>query len=179
MHFRSFEEFWPFYVNQHTKASTRRWHFCATGFATLFFIAAIVIRWWLLFFAPVFGYGLAWYSHFFIEGNTPASFGHPIWSFFLRLQDVCLDVDRSYGSRDKAVGKKAHATGFVTNFFSIEDFSVFVNKQHEICLCTCFHSEQIVDSAIRIRTCILLPSVVTVALPTCRKRLSSGSVLYV
>lgn len=98
---------------------------------------------------------------------------------FLRLQDVCLDVDRSYGSRDKAVGKKAHATGFVTNFFSIEDFSVFVNKQHEICLCTCFHSEQIVDSAIRIRTCILLPSVVTVALPTCRKRLSSGSVLYV
>ncbi|KAJ4979455.1 hypothetical protein NE237_010235 [Protea cynaroides] len=30
MNFRSFEEFWSFYVNQHSKQSTRRWHFAGT-----------------------------------------------------------------------------------------------------------------------------------------------------
>ena len=29
----------------------------------------------------VFGYACAWYSHFFIEGNKPATFGHPLYSF--------------------------------------------------------------------------------------------------
>ena len=29
----------------------------------------------------VIGYACAWYSHFFIEGNKPATFGHPLYSF--------------------------------------------------------------------------------------------------
>lgn len=35
--------------------------------------------WWLLG-ASVAAYALAWFSHFFIEGNKPATFGHPFWS---------------------------------------------------------------------------------------------------
>ena len=29
----------------------------------------------------VIGYAFAWYSHFFVEGNKPATFGHPLYSF--------------------------------------------------------------------------------------------------
>jgi hypothetical protein len=35
---------------------------------------------WLLMLAPVLGYGPAWVGHFFVQGNTPATFKHPLWS---------------------------------------------------------------------------------------------------
>jgi hypothetical protein len=106
MHFRSFDEFWPFYVNQHTKASTRRWHFCATGSATLFLLAALLIKWWLLFLAPLFGYGIAWYSHFFIEGNSPVSFGHPLWSLVCDYKMFTLMLTGRMDREIKRLGKR-------------------------------------------------------------------------
>jgi hypothetical protein len=106
MHFRSFDEFWPFYVNQHTKASTRRWHFCATGSATLFLLAALLIKWWFLFLAPLFGYGIAWYSHFFIEGNSPVSFGHPLWSLVCDYKMFTLMLTGRMDREIKRLGKR-------------------------------------------------------------------------
>nr|POE90880.1 hypothetical protein CFP56_26526 [Quercus suber] len=79
MNFRSLEEFWAFYVNQHSKPSTRRWHFMGTLISIFFMLCSVVFSWWFLFFVPVSGYGFAWYSHFFVEGNVPATFGHPFW----------------------------------------------------------------------------------------------------
>ncbi len=35
----------------------------------------------LLLLAPIVGYGAAWIGHFFVEGNRPASFNKPLWSF--------------------------------------------------------------------------------------------------
>jgi hypothetical protein len=29
----------------------------------------------------VVAYGFAWTGHFLLEGNKPATFGHPFWSF--------------------------------------------------------------------------------------------------
>ena len=29
---------------------------------------------------PVVGYAFAWYAHFFVEHNKPATFGHPFYS---------------------------------------------------------------------------------------------------
>jgi hypothetical protein len=78
---RSFEDFWPYYVRAHSKLATRRWHAVGTASALaclVTFAATRRARWLAL--APVLGYGAAWYSHFFIEGNKPATFGHPLWS---------------------------------------------------------------------------------------------------
>ena len=79
--FSSFEEFWPYYVAMHSKAATRWVHLAGTltGLAVtgyglargrLKYAAAL----------PVIGYGTAWPAHFLIEGNNPATFGHPAWS---------------------------------------------------------------------------------------------------
>ncbi|MFT9597299.1 Mpo1-like protein [Mesobacillus sp.] len=81
MEFKDYEEFWPFYLSQHSKRSTRRWHFVGTSFVFIFLIAALItFNFWLILLAPVTAYAFAWFSHFFIEGNKPATFGHPIWS---------------------------------------------------------------------------------------------------
>jgi hypothetical protein len=44
-------------------------------------VGAVMGRWLLLPALPVLGYGFAWPSHWWIERNNPASFGHPAWSF--------------------------------------------------------------------------------------------------
>lgn len=79
--FQSFEEFWPFYVKEHSKKSTRILHFVGTTGAMGCVAGAVLLRKpWLLLAAPVVGYGPAWFSHFFIEKNRPATFTYPAWS---------------------------------------------------------------------------------------------------
>ncbi|MBM6618149.1 DUF962 domain-containing protein [Bacillus suaedaesalsae] len=79
--FKSFEEFWPFYLKQHSKKSTRNWHFVGTSCVFIFLVIAMVTGVvWYVFLAPIVAYSFAWISHFFIEGNKPATFGHPFWS---------------------------------------------------------------------------------------------------
>jgi hypothetical protein len=78
---QSFQDFWPYYVSEHSKSSTRWLHFCGTTLAVGLLIAAIVMQWWWLLVAvPLAGYGLAWISHFTIEKNRPATFTYPLWS---------------------------------------------------------------------------------------------------
>ncbi len=79
--FESFDEFWTFYVKEHQKPATRILHFVGTTAAMGCVAGGILTkRRWLLAVAPVVGYAPAWVSHFFIEGNKPASFKHPLWS---------------------------------------------------------------------------------------------------
>ncbi|KAG0246983.1 hypothetical protein BGX31_000013 [Mortierella sp. GBA43] len=53
--YKSFEEFYPYYLSEHCNPINRRLH--------------------------LFGYGLAWIGHFVFEKNKPATFKHPIYSF--------------------------------------------------------------------------------------------------
>ncbi len=77
----SFEEFWPFYVGEHRKKLTRQFHFAGTSLAVGCLALGLVTKnRWLLLSAPVLGYGPAWFSHFFIEKNRPATFSYPAWS---------------------------------------------------------------------------------------------------
>ena len=77
----SFREFWPYYVAAHSKPTTRLIHLFATASSwIIIFLAVATSHWWFLLLIPFVAYGLAWYSHFFIEHNKPATFGHPFYS---------------------------------------------------------------------------------------------------
>jgi hypothetical protein len=86
--FRTFGDFYPFYLSEHANRTSRRLHFAGTTIAVALLIAALVAQtWWLAVLAPVQGYALAWVGHFFFEHNKPATFKYPRFSFMgdLRL----------------------------------------------------------------------------------------------
>lgn len=79
--YKSFEEFWPFYLSEHSKPATRWFHFFGTGLMAINLVWSIATFHFLyILFCPVIAYGAAWFSHFFIEKNRPATFTYPLWS---------------------------------------------------------------------------------------------------
>jgi hypothetical protein len=78
---KSFAEFWPFYLGEHSLPATRWMHFfgssCSLGFAASGFVTG---HWQMFPAAVIVGYAFAWISHFFIEKNRPATFKYPAWS---------------------------------------------------------------------------------------------------
>ena len=88
---RTFAEFWPFYVREHSHAWTRALHAVGTITATTLLVwLAATGRWPWLPVAFVPGYAAAWVSHFIIEHNRPATFKHPLWSFIADYKMVAL-----------------------------------------------------------------------------------------
>jgi len=89
--FKTYSEFWPFYMEEHSKPVTRWLHLLGTtaGLATAgYFIA--VGPWWLFWLGLVPGYGCAWLAHFLVEKNKPATFQYPLWSFISDYKMIAL-----------------------------------------------------------------------------------------
>jgi hypothetical protein len=79
--FSTFQEFWPFYLAEHSHPLNRRIHFVGTLLVHLVLLAALFSsQWKWLWLLPVLGYGFAWFGHFFIQKNRPATFKYPLWS---------------------------------------------------------------------------------------------------
>ena len=79
--YRSFDSFWPYYLREHSRPSTRALHYAGTSLVVAIGAAALVTgRWWLLAGLPVAGYGFAWTAHAAMERNRPATFTYPLWS---------------------------------------------------------------------------------------------------
>ena len=80
--FKTFAEFYPFYLQEHSNRTCRRLHFVGTSLSLLFLIGLVVTgHVWYLVAAFVSGYGFAWIGHFVFEKNRPASFKRPLFSF--------------------------------------------------------------------------------------------------
>jgi len=89
--YKSFSEFWPFYMAEHSRRGTRLLHLLGTT-AALATAAYFIVsgRWWLFPLALVPGYGCAWFAHFLIEKNKPATFEYPLWSFVADYKMIAL-----------------------------------------------------------------------------------------
>jgi hypothetical protein len=79
--FSSEAEFWPFYLREHSRRTTRLMHVFGTSLGfVLLILAVLTMKLGLLILALIAGYGFAWAAHLFIEKNRPATFSAPLWS---------------------------------------------------------------------------------------------------
>lgn len=104
--YRNFDEFWPFYVGEHSLKLTRIFHFFGTLSALMLVILSFRVSGYLLLAVPVAGYGFAWFSHFFIERNKPATFTHPAWSL---IADCKMFLLMCRGKMDQEVKRCSRA----------------------------------------------------------------------
>ena len=80
--YKTFREFYPYYLSEHTNPTCRILHFIGTTIVLTALLTALITRnaWWLVA-TPLAGYGFAWIGHFFFEKNRPATFTYPLYSF--------------------------------------------------------------------------------------------------
>lgn len=122
--YRSFEEFWPFYVLEHENKLNRRLHFIGTTSALAVLGAALIKKNPALIpLALVAGYGPAWVGHFIIQKNRPATFKYPLWSLMgdFRMWGKTLrgtmdrEVERQQAKRSKVTAEAAEAAAKSVN----------------------------------------------------------------
>jgi hypothetical protein len=98
---QNYREFWDFYVQEHSQPLTRLLHFIGTSLGILLLIFFVARGQWYYF--PIFfvvGYGFAWFAHFVVEKNKPASFKFPLWSFISDFKMMWLMIN---GRMDREV----------------------------------------------------------------------------
>ena len=80
---KTFKEFYPYYLTQHSKMWTRILHFLGT----LLLLAVVIYvmqsgKERFLWYLPIFGFGFAAFSHYVFEKNKPTFFQYPLWTLF-------------------------------------------------------------------------------------------------
>jgi hypothetical protein len=102
---KSFEEFWPYYLHEHASARTRALHYVGTAIVIAAFLALLATGnlWWALA-MPLAGYGFAWFAHFFVERNRPATFTYPLWSLVSDFKMFFLAITGRLGPHLRAAG---------------------------------------------------------------------------
>lgn len=79
--FKSFSEFYPYYLSEHVNPINRRLHFFGSLLTIIVVLFVIFTQTWIaLILVPILGYGFAWIGHYFVEKNKPATFTYPLYS---------------------------------------------------------------------------------------------------
>ncbi|TDI90701.1 MAG: DUF962 domain-containing protein [Candidatus Dadabacteria bacterium] len=79
--FKSFSEFYPYYLSEHGNPVNRRLHFFGSLLTIIVVLFVIITQTWIaLILVPILGYGFAWIGHYFVEKNKPATFTYPLYS---------------------------------------------------------------------------------------------------
>ena len=79
---KSFAEFYPLYLKEHSDRTCRRLHFVGSSLSLVCLaLLAATGRPVFVLGALLSGYGFAWVGHFVFEKNRPASFKRPLYSF--------------------------------------------------------------------------------------------------
>lgn len=103
--YKSFKEFYPFYLSEHLNRTCRLLHFIGTSILLMVFVGAVVTQTWqALWTIPFIGYGFAWVGHFFFEKNTPATFQYPLYSLasdFIMFKDLLIGKQKFTPTRSK------------------------------------------------------------------------------
>lgn len=80
--YKTFTEFYPFYLSQHQDSTCRGLHYFGSILVILLAICSVLTQsYYLLFLLPLVGYGFAWIGHYAFEKNRPATFSYPFYSF--------------------------------------------------------------------------------------------------
>jgi len=103
--FRNYEEFFEFYLHEHSDADNRGMHAVGMVLGMAIAVAAFLLHhpWYALLWIPV-GYGFSFAGHFVIEKNKPATFGHPFWSFISDFRMLWRMLTRQQTARMHANG---------------------------------------------------------------------------
>jgi hypothetical protein len=111
MQIRRFADFWPDYVRAHAQERTRVLHAIGSVLAVVLLGLAFAVSLWFLIAVPIVGYAFAWYAHFFVEHNKPATFEHPFYSlaadyrmlFLMMAGKMDAEVERCCGGAVRVV----------------------------------------------------------------------------
>jgi hypothetical protein len=112
--YRSFRDFYPFYLSQHSRPTTRALHYLGTSLVLAALIgAAATTRAAVLWVVPVLGYGPAWVGHFSFERNRPATFRYPAYillgDFLMLFQALTSRLDRRHFASSATPSKTSSA----------------------------------------------------------------------
>lgn len=92
--YKSFKEFYPFYLSQHQNIACRRLHFIGSSIILLIIgYMLLTNQWQWLWALPIIGYGFAWIGHFAFEKNKPATFTYPVYSLlgdWVMFKDILI-----------------------------------------------------------------------------------------
>ena len=80
--YTNFDDFYPYYLSEHSNKTTKLLHFIGTTIAIYLYARFFMtFNFMYLLYSLLAGYGFAWIGHFFVEKNKPATFKYPFWSF--------------------------------------------------------------------------------------------------